>query len=124
MSLHCTHQDTKLTFPRRYLSIDYYQADIVMKLTTLDRKHLLRRAQRFYERYIQSLDTYRILSRSNSKLYERYVEDRDTFSLLLSTDAAARRDTKINRFKEEKHLKQKLEVRMPPFFTSCGAKPA
>ncbi|MDI1486523.1 MAG: Type 2A phosphatase-associated protein 42 [Ramalina farinacea] len=94
----------------QYLSIDYYQADIILKQTTLDRKHLLRQAQTFQENFIQLLDTYRILSKSNSKLYERYTEDRDNFSLLLSNDAAARRDTKITRFKEEKQLKQKLEV--------------
>ena len=41
---------------------------------------------------------------------ERYLEGRDEFSLIPGTDATARRDIKIARFKQEKELKLKLEV--------------
>ena len=72
---------------------------------------VLRQAQEAYERYLSLLDTYVVLSTSDRKLYERYVENRDEFSLIPSNDPAARRDTKISRFKQEKELKLKLEVR-------------
>ena len=75
---------------------------------------VLRQAQETYERYLSLLDTYVMLSTSDRKLYERYVENRDEFSLIPSNDPGARRDTKIARFKKEKELKLKLEVRSPP----------
>ena len=53
-----------------------------------------------------------MLSKSNRKLYDRYVEDRNGFLLHESNDASTRRDTKIKRFKEEKELKAKLDVRL------------
>ncbi len=57
------------------------------------------------------LNTYSLLSKSNIELLEKYLEARDEFSLISSTDFAARRDAKIARFKQEKGLKLKLEVR-------------
>ena len=57
------------------------------------------------------LETYCMLSKSNSKLYERYAEARDEFSLVEGNDASTRRDTKIQRFREEKELRTKLDVR-------------
>lgn len=51
-----------------------------------------------------------MLSTSDRKLYERFLENRDDFSLISNTDPAARRDTKIARFKKENELKLKLEV--------------
>ena len=74
---------------------------------------MLRRAQEAFERYLTLLDTYTMLSSSDRKLYERYLEGRDGFSLVSSSDPAARRDTKIARFKQENELKLKLEVCSP-----------
>jgi len=51
-----------------------------------------------------------MLSKEEARLYERYKEIPDSFSTASITDAAARRQTKIERFKEEKALKEKLEV--------------
>lgn len=53
-----------------------------------------------------------MLSKEEARLYERYKERPDSFSTASITDAAARRQTKIERFKEEKALKEKLEVSM------------
>ncbi len=52
-----------------------------------------------------------MLSAKDRKLHERFLEGRDDFSLISTTDAAARRDTKIARYKQENELKLKLEVR-------------
>ena len=71
---------------------------------------MLQLAQGTYERYALLLDTYRLLSKSDRKLLERYLEARDDFSLTSGADAAARRDTKIARLRQEKELKLKLEV--------------
>ena len=51
-----------------------------------------------------------MLSKSDAKLLEAYNEDKQNFSTVSTTDATARRDIKIKRFREEKELKQKLEV--------------
>jgi hypothetical protein len=57
------------------------------------------------------LDSYDILNASDVKLFETYTEDKANFSTANTRDAAARRDAKIARFREEKELKRKLEVR-------------
>lgn len=44
-------------------------------------------------------------------MYEQYRDNPNDFSTASLTDAVARRQTKINRFREEKTLKAKLEVR-------------
>ena len=51
-----------------------------------------------------------MLSSGDRKLYETYNENPSSFSLAPVNDAAARREVKIARFREEKELKQKLEV--------------
>ena len=51
-----------------------------------------------------------MLNARDRKLYERFLEGRDDFSLISTTDPAARRDTKIARYKQENELKLKLEV--------------
>ncbi|MCJ1399858.1 hypothetical protein MMC11_003061 [Xylographa trunciseda] len=93
----------------QYLSIDYFLGDLITKKIAADRKFLLQKAQKAYERYLGLLDTYSILSNSDKKLYERYLESRDAFTLLPSSDISTRRETKITRFKQETDLKQKLE---------------
>lgn len=94
----------------RYLLIDYYLAELVLKDSISDRKQVLRRAQDAFERYVHLLDTYRMLSQNDRRLYERLQESPDSFSLTSSADPTARRDAKITRFKQETELKRKLEV--------------
>jgi immunoglobulin-binding protein 1 len=108
-------RDLALTCNARYMSIDYHLADLAQKIFTPDiagRKESLVRAQVFYERFLKLLDSYDLLSRPDAKLYESYTEDKQNFSTVSTKDAAARRDIKIARFKEEKELKRKLEVRI------------
>ena len=50
-----------------------------------------------------------MLSKEDASLLEQYQEMPNTFSVTSTKDAAARRESKIKRFKEEKALKQKLE---------------
>lgn len=100
-----------LTEKQRYLLINYYLAELLLRDNQSQRKTVLERAQETYEKYLSLLDTYEILSASDKKLYERYLNDRKAFSTASTTDIAARRDTKIRRFRQEKELKEKLDVR-------------
>lgn len=93
----------------QYLLIHYRIADLLLRQTTGQRKQLLIRAQASYADYLKQLDQYDILSSPDAKLYETYREAPTTFSTASTTDPAARRATKISRFREEKELRQKLE---------------
>jgi immunoglobulin-binding protein 1 len=99
-----------LTSGKRYMVTNYYLAELITRDNTSDRMSVLRQAREAYEKYLHLLESYDILSNSDIKLFERYRDDRDSFSTASTTDAAARRETKIARFKEEKEMKQKLEV--------------
>ncbi|KAJ9628063.1 Type 2A phosphatase-associated protein 42 [Taxawa tesnikishii (nom. ined.)] len=92
-----------------YLSISYRIAELISRQNSGDRKATLKRAQASYESFLRRLDSYDILSASDARLLERYRDAPNTFSTTSTTDAAARRETKIKRFREEKELKQKLE---------------
>ena len=81
-----------------------------MKDNVSDRKGVLRRSQIAFERSLQQLDQYGMLTVADQKLYERFVEARDEFSIMAGTDPATRRDIKIKRYKQENELKLKLEV--------------
>jgi len=101
----------------QYLLLDYYLADLTLKRTSeiSARKGILDEARTFYERFLGSLDSYDILSKDDTALWEQYRESRDTFSIVMASDAAVRRDKKITRFKVERDLKRKLEVRVVHF---------
>jgi len=58
---------------------------------------------------LKLLDSYDLLSREDLKTYEQCLENPNSFSTTSTTDAA-RRQTKIARFKGEKALKSKIEV--------------
>lgn len=75
-----------------------------------DRKNVLARAREAYERYLNLLDQYEILTSSEKKLYQDYLESPTTFATISTTDPNARRGAKIANFKQEKELKKKLEV--------------
>jgi immunoglobulin-binding protein 1 len=94
----------------QFLLIDYHLAELGAKQIGGDRKSHLLEARSHYERFLKQLDNYDILSKDESKLFEEYTENPDDFSTASKTDAAARRATKISRFKHEKDLKGKLEV--------------
>lgn len=99
----------------QYLTLSYHLAELTLRITTTQhsttaRKQNLRRASQDYETYLKRLDTYDILSRADRALLETYQEAPQTFTTTPSapSDASARRDKKIARFKAEKALKQKL----------------
>ncbi|PGH26985.1 hypothetical protein AJ80_01369 [Polytolypa hystricis UAMH7299] len=93
----------------QYLTLDYHLADILQRSYSADRLKSLQRIQAAYEKYMENLDHYGLLSQTDKKLYERYSNNPKEFSLAPLNDAASRREVKVTRFREEKDLKQKLE---------------
>jgi hypothetical protein len=97
------------------MAINYHLAELVQKIFNTDvaaRKQNLLRARGHYERFLKLLDSYDVLAKADAKLFETYAEDKNNFSIANTRDAAAKRDAKISRFREEKELKRKLEVRV------------
>jgi immunoglobulin-binding protein 1 len=92
------------------LSVQYYLGDIFSSRADGDRRVLLRQAQAAYDRFLNGLDNYDILSPDDKKLYDTFTSGKDDFTLLSQADASKRRETKIARFKQEAELKRKLEV--------------
>lgn len=97
------------SFPR-YLTINYRLAELIQRVAHKDRKSLLSRARDAYERYLNQLDQYEILSSPEKRLYQQYLEAPTTFATISTTDPNARRNAKIANFKHEKELKKQLEV--------------
>ena len=95
----------------RYLTIDFWLGTLCARQQSSERKSALQQSQSAYDRYLGRLDDYELLSKDDKKRYERFQEDRATFSLLGTGDATQRRNAKIARYKQEKQLKQQLEVR-------------
>jgi immunoglobulin-binding protein 1 len=92
------------------LSVQYHLGDIFSSRADGDRKVLSRQAQTAYDRFLNGLDSYDMLSPDDKKLYDTFTSDKDNFTLLSQADASKRRETKIARFKQEAELKRKLEV--------------
>jgi len=95
----------------QYLLLHYHVAELVLRVNQQqERKAVLARAQDHYARFLKLLDSYDVLSGTDSGLFERYQESPQAFSTASTSDPSARRETKIARFRQEKELKQKLEV--------------
>ncbi|KAK5107884.1 hypothetical protein LTR62_000594 [Meristemomyces frigidus] len=95
-----------------YLLLHHRIADLLLQANPSDidnRKANLLRAQKSFEQFLKQLDNYDILGKDDVALFDQYHDSPNTFSTASTTDAAARRDAKIKRFREEKALKQKLE---------------
>jgi len=104
------------------MAIHHHLAELVQKISSTDmaaRKENLLRSRIHYEKFLKLLDSYDLLHKGNAKLLEAYTEDKDNFSTASTQDAAARRETKVKRFREEKELKQKLEVRQVMIAIFC-----
>lgn len=95
---------------RRYLLIDYHLGDLYTRTSYADRRTALQKARTAYERFLNLISNYEILSSSAKKMYEAYSENPTTFSTISTTDFTARRAAKIANFKQEKDLKQKIDV--------------
>jgi immunoglobulin-binding protein 1 len=95
----------------RYLLINYRLAELILRVSSKDRKSILQTARDTYEKYLSQLDQYGILNEQDKKLYSTYLEEPTSFSTISTSDPNARRNAKIANFKQEKELKKKLEVR-------------
>jgi len=94
----------------RYLLINCRLGDLLGKVPDTDRKSTLQKSRAAYERYLSLLSHYDILSPSDRKLYGLYLDNPTTFSTISTTNAEARRATKIANYNQEKELKRKLDV--------------
>jgi len=94
----------------RYLLINYRLAELIIRVSHIDRKNTLQRGREAFEKYLSLLDHYEILSSADKKLYQTYTESPTAFSTISTTDPNARRGAKIANFKLEKELKRKLDV--------------
>jgi hypothetical protein len=92
------------------MTLEYHLAELMQRVATSDREAALKRALEQYEKYLMRLDEYLLLSGGDKKLFEQYIANPTSFTLAPANDAAARREIKVTRFREEKELKQKLEV--------------
>ncbi|KAK2746362.1 hypothetical protein FQN57_003244 [Myotisia sp. PD_48] len=101
--------DDVTTGDLQFLTLHYLLAELLQRSFGNDRLDILRRTRLEYEKFLELVDQYGILSDSDKKLYERYLESPDSFSLTPTNDPATRRQVKITRYQEEKELKQKLE---------------
>ncbi|KAI9884829.1 MAG: Dicer-like protein 1 [Watsoniomyces obsoletus] len=93
----------------QYLVIDFHIAELTSRIPRVDRRTTLRDARARYDKFLRLLDAYGLLEGDDKRLYERFQEAPDSFSTATMTDPAARRDTKIARYRQEKALKDKLE---------------
>ncbi|KAJ5312458.1 hypothetical protein PENANT_c027G07875 [Penicillium antarcticum] len=93
----------------QYMSLEYFLAELMQRAATSDREASLKRALEQYEKFLGRLDEYELLSGGDKKLFEQYMANPSSWTLAPANDAAARREIKVIRFREEKELKQKLE---------------
>ena len=92
------------------MTLEYHLAELLQRVAAPDREAVLKRALEEYEKYLMRLDEYLLLTSGDKKLFEQYVANPTSFTLAPANDAAVRREIKVTRFREEKELKQKLEV--------------
>lgn len=92
------------------MTLEYYLAELTQRAPGSDREAVLKNTLDLYEKFLTRLDEYELLSKEEKKLLEQYMANPSSFTLAPMNDAAARRETKVRRFREEKELKQKLEV--------------
>ncbi|KAJ5587324.1 uncharacterized protein N7459_003089 [Penicillium hispanicum] len=93
----------------QYMTLEHHLAELIQRGPSSDREAVLRQAVDQYEKFLARLDEYNLLSKGDKKLLEEYMANPSFFTLAPMNDAAARRETKVRRFREEKELKQKLE---------------
>lgn len=99
-----------------YLLLHFWLAELLLRRpggVEAGRKDTLLEARSELEKCIRLLDEYRLLGRQQQEMWERYVEDKNGFEVMGKVDAQRRREGKIRRWKEEKELKARLEVRPP-----------
>ncbi|KAF3937026.1 hypothetical protein ABW19_dt0210006 [Dactylella cylindrospora] len=94
----------------RYMLADAYRGDLLLKLhdraTRLSTLHSARDA---YRSFLSLCDSYGLLGSYEKKAYKISESLSPTAFFDIHADAAARRNSKIERYKQEKELKAKLE---------------
>lgn len=107
-----------------FLLVNYRTAELLQKVSVrspLERRVALRNTREAYEKFLHLLDSYSLLSASDSKLWETYSDDPEAFSTIPTNDPGARRNAKIANFKQEQELKKKLEyMRNSPRYLEEG----
>jgi len=106
-----------------YLLTNFHIAELILKRSStspLERTATLAAARAAYERFLHQLDSYSLMKPEDHRLLEAYTADPTTFTTLNPTaDAAARRFAKINNFRTERQLRNKLDfLRRHPRYTS------
>ena len=90
------------------MPINYYLAELILKITGGDRKYYLQRARASYERFLRLLDSHGILSKADARLLEKYLDSRDSFSTASATDAAAVNEHVYSAFRQSERSDIKL----------------
>ncbi|KAK6348988.1 hypothetical protein TWF730_009748 [Orbilia blumenaviensis] len=94
----------------KYMLADAHRGDLLIKLhdrsTRLSTLHAARVA---YRSFLSLCDSYALLGSYEKKAYQLSDKISPTVFSEIHTDAAARRNAKIERYKQEKDLKAKLE---------------
>ncbi|KAI0464677.1 hypothetical protein LJB42_002297 [Komagataella kurtzmanii] len=96
----------------QYLSIDYYIASCLeLNMDRKSRAKTLKSSQKFYLQFLHSLDNYEILDKSQSQLLEHFKDPYNpTLEELRPSDPTQRREYKIENFKQEKALNERLKI--------------
>ncbi|KAF3917724.1 hypothetical protein ABW20_dc0100776 [Dactylellina cionopaga] len=94
----------------KYMLVDAHHGDLLLKQhDRTTRLSTLQAARRAYRSFLSLCDSYHLLGAYEKKAYQASDSlDPGAFSDM-HVDAAARRNTKIERYKQEKELKAKLE---------------
>lgn len=108
-----------------FLLAGFQLAELLQKLPRFDpkeRRELLRRTRGVYESFLGLVDGYGLVQGTYKTLLERYKEDHEGFSIVSQTaDPTVKRNSKIQAFKAEKALKDKLEtLRRDPRYLENG----
>ena len=90
--------------------IDFYLGDLYMKQNGDNRLRILESSRRSYRLYLTLCDAYELLSAPEKKLFEATVDPSPSPFFASTVDAAARREAKIAKYKQEKEMKTKIEV--------------
>jgi immunoglobulin-binding protein 1 len=101
------------------MPVTFDVAELTMRLNSPDRKTVLLRSMALYKEFITLCDAYDLVSPAEKSAAEN-AGIRKPISLLPS-DPGARRTAKIAQFKEEKELKQKIEVYALPMYITCAS---
>ncbi|KAH0532078.1 hypothetical protein TsFJ059_000816 [Trichoderma semiorbis] len=95
-----------------YLLVDFYFAELVQRTPHLgpkERLQVLARARASYEKFLNAVDGYGLVTGPYGKLLERYRDDEEGFAAVAG-DMTAKREAKIANFKAEKALREKLQI--------------